>query len=32
MGRAGRAHVEAHFDNGALNDRLVEIYRSLIRS
>ena len=32
MGRAGRAHVEAHFDNAALNDRLVEIYQSLQRS
>jgi colanic acid/amylovoran biosynthesis glycosyltransferase len=32
MGRAGRAHVEANFDNAALNDRLVEIYESLLRS
>lgn len=26
MGRRGRAHVEQHFDNARLNDRLVELY------
>ena len=30
MGRAGRAHVEAHHDIDRLNDRLVEIYRGLL--
>lgn len=30
MGRAGRAHVEAHFDIEQLNDRLVAIYQTLL--
>jgi colanic acid/amylovoran biosynthesis glycosyltransferase len=30
MGQAGRAHVEAHFDNNKLNDRLVEIYQAVV--
>lgn len=30
MGRAGRAHVEAHFDNDRLNDALVRIYQRVI--
>jgi colanic acid/amylovoran biosynthesis glycosyltransferase len=30
MGRAGRAHMEAHYDVERLTDRLVEIYRSLV--
>jgi colanic acid/amylovoran biosynthesis glycosyltransferase len=29
MGRAGREHVEKHYDMDTLNDRLVEIYREL---
>jgi colanic acid/amylovoran biosynthesis glycosyltransferase len=32
MGRAGRAHVEAHFDNERLNDRLVALYERVTRS
>lgn len=32
MGRAGRAHVEAHFDNDRLNDRLVALYEQVTRS
>ncbi len=32
MGRAGRAHIEEHFDNRKLNDRLVELYESVIES
>ena len=31
MGRAGRTHVEAHYDIEQLNDRLVEIYRGLLQ-
>jgi glycosyltransferase involved in cell wall biosynthesis len=31
MGRRGRAHIEAHYDIDAQNDRLVEIYRELLR-
>jgi colanic acid/amylovoran biosynthesis glycosyltransferase len=30
MGRAGRAYVEANYDIEKLNNRLVEIYRSLL--
>jgi colanic acid/amylovoran biosynthesis glycosyltransferase len=30
MGRAGRAKVEHEFDNEAINDRLVELYRDLV--
>jgi len=29
MGRAGRAHIEAHYDIEKLNDRLVDIYQGL---
>jgi len=32
MGRAGRKHVEANYDIGKLNDRLVEIYEKLLDS
>jgi len=32
MGRAGRAHVEANYDINKLNDRLVEIYRELLKN
>jgi colanic acid/amylovoran biosynthesis glycosyltransferase len=32
MGQAGRAHVEAHFDNEMLHDRLVAIYAQAMRS
>lgn len=30
MGRAGREHVERHYDIHRLNDRLVELYRGLL--
>ncbi len=30
IGRAGREHVETHFDNQALNDRLVELYHQAL--
>lgn len=30
MGRAGRTHVEEHYDINKLNDRLVEIYQNLL--
>lgn len=30
MGRAGRGHVEKHFDNNKLNDQLVGLYQSLL--
>jgi len=30
MGRAGRAHVEANYNIHKLNDRLVEIYQSVL--
>lgn len=32
MGRAGREHVEQHFDNARLNDQLVAIYERAMRS
>ncbi|MCA1993395.1 MAG: glycosyltransferase, partial [Coleofasciculus sp. S288] len=32
MGRAGRAHVEEHYDINKLNDELVEIYQQLLNS
>jgi len=30
LGRAGRGHVEAHFDNARLNDNLIDIYQRVI--
>jgi len=30
MGRAGRRHVEQHFDGEKLNDRLIDIYRTAL--
>lgn len=32
MGQAGRAYVEANYDINELNDRLVEIYRELLKN
>jgi colanic acid/amylovoran biosynthesis glycosyltransferase len=32
MGRAGREHVEQHFDNDRLNDQLVAIYEDVVRT
>jgi len=32
LGRAGRAHVEANYDIAKLNDRLVDLYRGLLKN
>lgn len=32
MGQAGRAYVETHYGLDSLNDRLVDLYRELVRS
>jgi colanic acid/amylovoran biosynthesis glycosyltransferase len=32
MGRAGRAHIEQHFDNRKLNDRLVEVFATVMET